>query len=46
MISLGIAVGATPDGLFEVCKRLQHIPLDRTIKSIDDLTPEKKAYYK
>lgn len=35
MISLGIAVGATPNELFETCKRMQQIPLDRTVKSID-----------
>lgn len=45
MISLGIAAGGSFDELFNICRRMRRIPFDRTIKSVDELTPEKLTQY-
>ena len=45
MIALGIAAGAGWEELYGICHRMQRIPFDRTIRSVDDLTPEKLRHY-
>lgn len=45
MIALGIATGGSFEELFGICNKMQNIPLDQTIKTVEELTPDRLLKY-